>query len=53
VAAGIDALFVETHPNPTDAPCDGPCQILLADLDLLLTEACAIRAALANTRSAG
>jgi 2-dehydro-3-deoxyphosphooctonate aldolase (KDO 8-P synthase) len=53
VAAGIDALFVETHPNPIDAPCDGPCQIMLAELDLLLAEACAIRAALADARSVG
>jgi 2-dehydro-3-deoxyphosphooctonate aldolase (KDO 8-P synthase) len=53
VAAGIDALFVETHPNPVDAPCDGPCQILLAELDLLLADACAIRAALADARSVG
>jgi 2-dehydro-3-deoxyphosphooctonate aldolase (KDO 8-P synthase) len=52
-AVGLDALFVETHPNPAEAPCDGPCQILLADLDALLAEVCAIRAALASTRSAG
>jgi len=50
-ALGIDALFVETHPEPTGAPCDGACQILLADLDRLLGEVCAIRSALEETRS--
>jgi 2-dehydro-3-deoxyphosphooctonate aldolase (KDO 8-P synthase) len=50
-ALGIDALFVETHPEPTSAPCDGACQILLEDLDRLLGEVCAIRSALEETRS--
>jgi 2-dehydro-3-deoxyphosphooctonate aldolase (KDO 8-P synthase) len=47
VATGIDALFVETHPDPDHAPCDGACQICLEDLDALLAEVCAIRGALA------
>jgi 2-dehydro-3-deoxyphosphooctonate aldolase (KDO 8-P synthase) len=42
-AVGVDALFVETHPDPTRAPCDGPCQIQLPDLDRLVREVCAIR----------
>jgi 2-dehydro-3-deoxyphosphooctonate aldolase (KDO 8-P synthase) len=46
IAAGVDALFVETHPNPAQAPCDGACQIGLEALDRLVAEACAIRAAL-------
>ena len=25
VAAGVDALFIEVHPDPERAPCDGPC----------------------------
>jgi 2-dehydro-3-deoxyphosphooctonate aldolase (KDO 8-P synthase) len=24
VATGIAAVFMETHPHPDDAPCDGP-----------------------------
>jgi 2-dehydro-3-deoxyphosphooctonate aldolase (KDO 8-P synthase) len=44
-AIGIDALFVETHPDPERAPCDGACQIRLADLDRLVSEVCAIRRA--------
>ena len=48
VAVGIDALFVETHPDPDRAPCDGACQIRVDDLDRLLDEVCAIRAAIAS-----
>jgi 2-dehydro-3-deoxyphosphooctonate aldolase (KDO 8-P synthase) len=47
VATGIDALFVEVHPDPDHAPCDGACQIRLEDLDGLLTDVTAIRRALA------
>jgi 2-dehydro-3-deoxyphosphooctonate aldolase (KDO 8-P synthase) len=42
VALGIDALFVEAHPNPEKAPCDGPSQIDFAALDALLREVRAI-----------
>jgi len=49
-ALGVDALFIETHPEPESAPCDGACQILLEDLDRLLGEVCAIRHALAQAR---
>jgi 2-dehydro-3-deoxyphosphooctonate aldolase (KDO 8-P synthase) len=51
VALGVDALFVETHPEPDAAPCDGMCQILLGDLDRILDDVCAIRAALAGSRA--
>ncbi len=46
VATGVDALFIETHPDPDSAPCDGPCQIRVEDLDRLLADVCAIQAAL-------
>ena len=38
VAAGIDALFIETHPDIEAAPCDGPSQISYEELDQLLAE---------------
>jgi 2-dehydro-3-deoxyphosphooctonate aldolase (KDO 8-P synthase) len=38
VALGIDALFVEAHAHPDEAPCDGPSQIDFAALDALLRE---------------
>ncbi len=49
VAVGIDALFVEIHPDPAKAPVDGPCQIDAAALDELLRDVKAIDAALRNT----
>jgi 2-dehydro-3-deoxyphosphooctonate aldolase (KDO 8-P synthase) len=38
VAVGIDALFVEAHSAPDEAPCDGPSQIDFDDLEKLLAE---------------
>ncbi len=38
IAAGIAGLFIETHPNPNQAPSDGPNMWPLAKLrDLLMT----------------
>jgi 2-dehydro-3-deoxyphosphooctonate aldolase (KDO 8-P synthase) len=42
VAVGIDALFIEVHPDPDAAPCDGPTQISFEALDQLLAEVHAI-----------
>jgi 2-dehydro-3-deoxyphosphooctonate aldolase (KDO 8-P synthase) len=49
VAVGVDALFIEVHADPDNAPCDGLCQIRVEDLDHLLGEVCAIRAALSDS----
>ena len=49
VAVGIDALFLETHPAPEEAPCDGPSQIDFEGLDALLAEV----GALSRTRGGG
>lgn len=46
VATGIDALFVEAHPNPESAPCDGPSQLDFEALESLLEEVGAIDRAL-------
>jgi 2-dehydro-3-deoxyphosphooctonate aldolase (KDO 8-P synthase) len=46
VAVGIDALFVEVHPDPDSAPCDGPSQITPAAFEALLGEVRAIERAL-------
>lgn len=37
VAVGVDGLFMEVHPEPEKALCDGPNMIGLADLKKLLT----------------
>ena len=50
VAAGVDALFIEVHPDPQHAPCDGLCQIRPDELDRLITEVCAVRAAIPSER---
>jgi 2-dehydro-3-deoxyphosphooctonate aldolase (KDO 8-P synthase) len=47
-AVGIDALFVEVHPEPERAPCDGPAQIDFAALDRLLADVVAVERALAR-----
>jgi len=44
-AVGIDALFVEVHPDPDRAPSDGPNMLTPSALDELLGEVAAIRAA--------
>jgi len=50
-AVGIDALFVEFHPTPDRAPCDGPCQIDPAGLDCMLAEVAALDRALRAVRA--
>jgi len=42
VAVGIDALFIECHAEPDEAPCDGPSQIDPETLDRVLGEVRAI-----------
>jgi 2-dehydro-3-deoxyphosphooctonate aldolase (KDO 8-P synthase) len=44
-AVGVDALFIETHPDPDKAWSDGPNMIPLAQMPALLDEALQIRAA--------
>jgi 2-dehydro-3-deoxyphosphooctonate aldolase (KDO 8-P synthase) len=46
VAAGVDALFLEVHPDPERAPCDGANMLALAQLEPLLEQVVAIREAL-------
>ena len=43
MAVGIDALFIETHPDPDKAWSDGPNMIPLEEMPALLDEALAIR----------
>ena len=45
VAAGADGVFMETHPDPANAPSDGPNMIPLADLDALVDRLLAVREA--------
>lgn len=43
VAAGVDGLFLEVHPDPDKALCDGPNSWPLARLEPLLRELLALR----------
>ncbi|CAA0102344.1 2-dehydro-3-deoxyphosphooctonate aldolase [BD1-7 clade bacterium] len=37
MAQGISSLFLEAHPNPDEAKCDGPCALPLDKLEPFLT----------------
>ena len=44
MAVGVDGIFLETHPNPEKALCDGPTSLRLSDLGSLLKNLKAILA---------
>ncbi len=46
VAAGVDGLFMEVHPEPDRALCDGPNMIKLSDLPGLVEEIVKVREAI-------
>jgi len=46
VAFGCDGLFLEVHPDPDKAPCDGPNMVDFKSLERLLKQVKRIRAAL-------
>jgi 2-dehydro-3-deoxyphosphooctonate aldolase (KDO 8-P synthase) len=52
VAAGADALFFETHPDPDKSPSDGPNMVPLDQFEALLRRVLAIRAAVEQLRDA-
>lgn len=36
IAAGVDGIFIEVHPNPAQALCDGPTSVPLGEVEALL-----------------
>ncbi len=38
VAVGVAGVFIETHPDPDNAPSDGPNMVPLKDMEKLLLE---------------
>ncbi len=48
VAAGVDALFLETHPNPSKAMSDAATQIPLEQIGAVLESVARVRRALAS-----
>jgi len=53
VAAGVDGVFLEVHPDPDRALSDGPNSLPLADLEPLLQTLLAIRRAVEAGDAAG
>ncbi len=45
VAMGVDGVFLEVHPNPDEAPCDGPNMIPLDEVEALLAGLVRVREA--------
>ena len=52
-AVGIDALFMEIHDNPDNAPSDGPNMIPLANLEKILREVISVNRSLESTIPVG
>jgi len=48
VAAGADGVFMEVHPDPDRALCDGPNSLALSDLESLARNLLAVRSAAHN-----
>ena len=42
VAVGVAGVFIETHPDPDKAPCDGPNMVVLKNFEPLLRELMAV-----------
>ena len=42
VAVGVAAVFMETHPDPDKAKCDGPCALRLDALEPFLSQMIAL-----------
>ncbi len=38
MAVGVDGVFLETHPKPEEALCDGPSSLPLAEMEALLVQ---------------
>jgi 2-dehydro-3-deoxyphosphooctonate aldolase (KDO 8-P synthase) len=38
VAVGVDGLFMETHPDPDNAPSDGPNMVPLSEFEGLIAD---------------
>lgn len=53
VAAGADALFLETHPNPMEAKCDAASQLNLKHYEALLKLSLEVRKAIKTPENVG
>ena len=53
VAAGTDALFIETHPDPMTAKCDAASQLRLSHFENLIKQAINVRKAIQKPENVG
>lgn len=53
VAAGTDALFIETHPDPMTAKCDAASQLRLTYFENLVKQAIKVRKAIQKPENVG
>ena len=53
VAAGTDALFIETHPDPMTAKCDAASQLRLSYFENLIKQAINVRKAIQKPENVG
>lgn len=53
VAAGTDALFIETHPRPMEAKCDAASQLKLDHFENLVKMSIAVRKAIGTPENVG
>jgi 2-dehydro-3-deoxyphosphooctonate aldolase (KDO 8-P synthase) len=49
MAAGVEGIFLEVHPDPDRALCDGPNSVALADLKGILRQLVAIASAMTQS----
>ena len=49
IAVGADGLFIETHPDPDNALCDGPNSIELNKMKKILAQLLSIKKAISHT----
>ncbi len=52
IAAGADGLFIEVHPNPDQALCDGPNSLKLDEIESLLSDLKAINSIIKHSQNA-
>ena len=51
VAVGVAAIFIETHPDPDNAPSDGPNMVPLSNMPNLLKQLCEIDKLIKNGKN--
>jgi len=50
IAVGVAAIFIETHPDPDNAPSDGPNMVPLSEMESLLSQLVSIDKLIKNVK---